>query len=363
MAAASGANVDVTMGAAWRCRSEGLGLADMLLAVDVTASDDGVGEEEDELRQRLGGEGVLLERVDGDSGEPCVLTLSCVPAGLAAIGRLTLVSEARTMEVYLPTGEYCATVRGHKQDHVRHGDRGPFYRKQLSLDDALSSCNVKLLSLAGRSSVLLCGLVVALRPLRSGPAQDGGGGAIDLQQVQSLVDEMGGSLSPGAQNLMDMLRLQQKNQSSFLPLLMGGGLLAALAPPASVGTAAAAVVQPPVDSFGPAPRTAPNGPAPDSRLAELMRRFLSSGRDADMLHDELSTQLTRLKVDHNNAQTADTSMERRLEEMERRLKEHVDRRLDALEHKLDKVLLAALQQGASAATPPSDPREADVQKS
>lgn len=33
--------------------------------------------------------------------------------------------------------------------------------------------------------------------------------AIDMQQVQSLVDEMGTSLSPGAQNLMDMVRVQQ----------------------------------------------------------------------------------------------------------------------------------------------------------
>lgn len=32
---------------------------------------------------------------------------------------------------------------------------------------------------------------------------------IDMQQVQSLVDEMGTSLSPGAQNLMDMVRVQQ----------------------------------------------------------------------------------------------------------------------------------------------------------
>lgn len=38
-------------------------------------------------------------------------------------------------------------------------------------------------------------------------------------------------------------------------------------------------------------------------------------------------------------------MERRLEEMERRLKEHVDRRLDALEQKLEKALLVALNQG------------------
>lgn len=46
----------------------------------------------------------------------------------------------------------------------------------------------------------------------------------------------------------------------------------------------------------------------------------------------------------------DSAMERRLEEMERRLKEHVDRRLDALEQKLEKALLSALNQGAMSAS-------------
>ncbi|XP_061611391.1 ATPase PAAT isoform X2 [Phyllopteryx taeniolatus] len=204
--------------------------------------------------------GVLLERADGGgaAAEPCVLTLSCGPA---AISRLTLVSEARTMEVYLPTGEYCATVRGDEQDHVRHGDRGPFYRKQLSLDGAPSSCDVKLLSLSGRSSVLLCGAVVGLRPPRPGPARDGG--AVDLQRVRSLVDEMGAGLSPGAQNLMDEVRLQQKAAAD----------------------------------------SAPDAPAPDGRrLAEMMRHVLKGGggrpgaAPPEMLR-EVCGQVTRLRLD------------------------------------------------------------------
>ncbi|XP_051928653.1 ATPase PAAT [Hippocampus zosterae] len=372
MAVASGVTVDVKVGTAWQCRSGGTSLADVVLMVNVTAPDDDSSEEEQKLRQTLGGDGVLLERADGDNGEPCVVTLSCVPAGLAAIGRLTLISEARTMEVYLPTGEYCGTVRGHKQDDVQHGDRGPFYRKQLSLDDAPSSCDVKLLSLAGRSSVLLRGVVVALRPPQRTPHQDGGGaaGTIDLLQVQSLVDEMGGTLSPGAQNLMETLRLQQKNQSSFLPLLMGGGLLSTLAPPPNVGTAAAAAFQHPSDSVRPTAQAPPNGPPSDVRLSQMMRHFLSGGQDdgmdgvsPDNLLREICAQLAPLKVDQNNTQTADASMESRLEEMERRLKEHVDSRLDALEHKLDKVLLAALQQAPHAAPPPADPSETKVHES
>lgn len=36
------------------------------------------------------------------------------------------------------------------------------------------------------------------------------GPGIDMQQVQCLVEEMGTSLSPGAQNLMDMVHFQQQ---------------------------------------------------------------------------------------------------------------------------------------------------------
>ncbi|KAM9773245.1 ATPase PAAT isoform 2-T2 [Syngnathus typhle] len=347
-------DVAVKMGPAWRCQDKGRSPADVMFTVDAMVPDNDGSEEEQKLMQTLGGDGVLLERADANTSEPCVLMLSCGLAGVAAIGRLTIISEARTMEVYLPTGEYCGTVRGQKQDHVQDGDRGPFYRKQLDLNDTPSSCDVKLLSLAGRSSVLLCGVVVAFRPLQPSLPRDAG--AIDLQQVQSLVNGIGGDLSPGAQNLMDMLHFQQKNQSSFLPLLMGGGLLSSLATPPCVGT-----IQGPADLPGPAP------PAPDDRLAQMTRRFLSGSRDngagavsPDLLR-ELCAQLTPLKLERNNTQTADVSMERRLEEMERRLKEHVDRRLDALEHKLDRVLLGALQQGEPAAPMPDDPPAAQVQ--
>lgn len=138
----------------------------------------------------------------------------------------------------------------------------------------------QLLSLAGRTSVLVCRVIVGLQELRPGPAR---GPGIDLQQVQSLVEEMGTSLSPGAQHLMDMVQFQQRvrvlnmlilnstlwfcritsqdilkpvlddwnvfvqNQTSslggFLPLLMGGGALSALA--GGVGLSAAPFRNPP----------------------------------------------------------------------------------------------------------------------
>ncbi|XP_077594557.1 ATPase PAAT [Stigmatopora nigra] len=331
-------DVVVTIGPAWKCRSEGRCLADVVLAVDVTTPNDGDGEEEQKLKQ-LWGDGVLLERGDDGNADPCILTVSCVHA---AVGRLVLVSEARTMEVYLRSGEYCGTVRGEKQEHIQQGERGPFYKKQLSLDAATSSCDIKLLSLSNGSSVMLRSLLVGLRQAPPGRPEDNTG-TINLQRVQSLVDEMGTGLSPGARNLMDMVRQQQKNQSGLLPLLMGGGFLSALARPPNVGGTPDA--QPEADSVGPAHPT-----------VEILCDFLKGRREGvgpappEMLR-ELCGQVTKLRLDQDKTPPIFASMERRLEEMERRLKDHMDRRLDALEVKLERALLAILPQGASADIP------------
>uniref|UniRef100_A0A8B9IWB4 Uncharacterized protein n=1 Tax=Amazona collaria TaxID=241587 RepID=A0A8B9IWB4_9PSIT len=41
------------------------------------------------------------------------------------------------------------------------------------------------------------------------------GSSIDLDRVQTIMESMGSKLSPGAQQLMDMVRCQQKNSSPF----------------------------------------------------------------------------------------------------------------------------------------------------
>ncbi|XP_060889341.1 ATPase PAAT [Labrus mixtus] len=227
-------DVAVKSEASWVCHSQGHFLSEVLLPVHL--SDEGNDEEElrqSEVNQTNWGSPVLLEQT-GDQG-PCVLTLTCSPAS-SAISRLLVISEARTMEVYSQSGEYCGTGRGLKDqsNHPDRSDRGPFYEKQLILENPSVSCEVKLLSLAGRNSVLVCRVIVGLQTLKPRPLR---GVGIDMQQVQSLVDEIGTSLSPGAQNLMDMVQFQQKNQTGslggFLPLLMGGGSLSALVPPAA----------------------------------------------------------------------------------------------------------------------------------
>ncbi|XP_061564480.1 ATPase PAAT isoform X3 [Cololabis saira] len=382
-------DISVKSEAAWVCQTPGRRLADVLLPVNLGNED---GDEEElgaSVRKDTGGRAgpVLLERLE--DGEPCVLTLRCSPtaSSSSSIRRLLLVTEARTMEVYDRAGEYCGTVRGTKDQSIQPdgADRGPFYRKQLTLQHPSSACDVKLLSLAGRGSVQVCSVVVGLQSLQPGPDR---GPGIDLQQVQSLVQEMGTSLSPAAQNLMDMVQHQQKNQTgslgSFLPLLMGGGALSALAGGLHAPPAGLRSQRQPAD-FTPADQTPPfqNGgtsedssaadlspssadttsseggvPVSHAHLAEMASRFLK-GRDHGHLGPELLPmlqsvcgQVTQLRLDNaaeaekermeNGTWELDSAMERRLEEMERRLKEHVDRRLDALEQKLEKVLLSVL---------------------
>ncbi|XP_008285359.1 ATPase PAAT [Stegastes partitus] len=405
-------DIGVKSEAAWVCHTEGRHLTDVLLPVHISDKD----EDEEELRQETNHGGpVLLQQME--EGSPCVLTLHCSSSS-AAISRLLVISEARTLEVYDQTGEYCGTVRGVKEDGIQpdSADRGPFYRKQLILEHPSSACEVKLLSLAGRNSVLVCRVVVGLQSLQPGPAR---GPGIDMQQVQCLVEEMGTNLSPGAQNLMDMVQFQQKNQTGslggFLPLLMGGGGFAALARGVNVSTAAA--ISQPADSspsdgsITPAngaptlqngrmsesstPSSSPDLPLPSdnannnsggdnggpfshAQLADMMSHFLTGqghGRmltsDPDLLPmlQSVCGQVTQLRLDdaaaekklRNGSWELDAAMERRLDEMERRLKEHMDRRLDALEQKLEKVLLSALPlvalnhgAGGAASTGPSE---------
>ncbi|XP_029933363.1 ATPase PAAT isoform X2 [Myripristis murdjan] len=373
------ADIAVGGGSAWVCRGQ---LADILLPVYIT--DDK--QEVVETGRDEPDSSALLEQLE--AGAPCVLTLRCGSAPSAppaAIRSVLVVSEARTMEVYGPTGDYCGTGRGERDGGLEpdSSDRGPFYRKQLILEQPSTSCEVKLLSLGGRNSVLVLRVVLGLQPARPGPAR---GPGIDLQRVQSLVEEMGTGLSPGARSLMDMVQLQQQNQAGslagFLPLLMGGGVLPARsrgAEPAGLGLqisrqhAAAGPADgaqngaPRSDESDPAsPPPRPNplrfdtnsaseGPESSAQLVQMMSHFLnghgrgqalSSAPELLPMLQRVCGQVTQLRLDDaaekgnvNGGWALDPAMERRLEQMERSLKEHIDRRLDALERRLEAALL------------------------
>ncbi|XP_009891064.1 PREDICTED: uncharacterized protein C10orf88 homolog [Charadrius vociferus] len=62
------------------------------------------------------------------------------------------------------------------------------YKKYLKFECPATSCRIKLLSI---------------------------GSSIDLDRVQTIMESMGSKLSPGAQQLMDMVRCQQKNSLPF----------------------------------------------------------------------------------------------------------------------------------------------------
>ncbi|XP_035468054.1 ATPase PAAT isoform X3 [Scophthalmus maximus] len=387
-------DIAVKSGAAWVCQAQGRQLADVLLPVHIADKEEELSQSQGDKTNRCSP--VLLEQTE--DGSPCVLTIHCSPGSPAAIGRLLVVSEARTMELYDQTGEYCGTVRGERDHGVQQDseDRGPFYRKQLILELPSAACEVKLLSLAGRSSLLVCRIVVGLQPpLQQQPGPVRGPG-IDMEQVQCLVEEMGTSLSPGAQNLMEMVHYQQKNQTGslggFLPLLMGSGAFSILArganaspgavssqtqsaestPPASVISAAdeapltenRATSASSPDSLLSGVNTNNAGQVSHAHLAQMMSHFLkgqhgqalTSGPELLPMLQSVCGQVTQLRLDDaavverekklsNGSWELDSAMERRLEEMEKRLKEHVDRRLDALEQKLEQALLSALHQG------------------
>ncbi|XP_053719153.1 ATPase PAAT [Synchiropus splendidus] len=361
--------ISVKSGEAWVCETASQ-LSDILVLVQLK-------NEGEELPDSDISHGpVMLEQ--RKEGSPCVLTLRSSTDSPAIIGRLMLVSEARTLEVYDQHGEYCGTVRGEAdtQVHVKRcevqtsrSDRGPFYRKQLIIPSPVSSCDIKLLSLGGRSSVLVHQMTVGLLPPPSNPLDRPPG--IDLEQVQTMVEEMGASLSPGAQNLLDMIHFQQQNQTStlggFLPLMMRGGVLSALTrggglpadtnveqsvqnlrdlatlthhlPPSQNGVTSPASdsVSPPEEPHSDISAASSGSP---SQWSEIMSHFVRGSEGAELLQSICGhvTQL-RLGEAQNSVRTdgswSDVVMERRLEEMEKRLRDHMDRRLDAIEHKLE----------------------------
>ncbi|XP_035263176.1 ATPase PAAT [Anguilla anguilla] len=319
---------------------------------------------------------VYLEQ-DADTS-PCVLRLQCAPHSSVLISSLLIVTEARTMEVYSGAGDYCGTCRGERHHTLPNEGAAEdisLFKKYLKLESPLASCDVKLLSLGGRDRVGIAGIVLGLQD----DGRDGGspttGQGIDLRRVQTMVESMGTGLSPGAQNLMEMVQFQQKNKadalSGFLPLLLGSGSLAAMAKGSAESRAAAEDSRAHADAPSPEsavagaedPPEPPGTAAPDRKLMDAVssllngrpgRRPVGFGPDLLPVLQGVCGQVTQLRIEDSSSATAATGeersccrsleqrVERRMEEMEERLKRHIDRRLEALEQRLERALLAAL---------------------
>ncbi|XP_054585071.1 ATPase PAAT isoform X1 [Eptesicus fuscus] len=146
--------------------------------------------------------------------EPCFLSLSCGPSGGEEVVSVGILSSARNMEVYLGE-EYCGTSRGRRVGNVldssEHG-KIILYKKFLKLESAAQACKIKLLSFGERPCVFVSKVVAHVRP---GPAKPPAscpalGSRVDLERVHTMVAAVGSTLSPGAQQLMSMVRLQQQ---------------------------------------------------------------------------------------------------------------------------------------------------------
>ncbi|XP_029466435.1 GPI mannosyltransferase 4 [Rhinatrema bivittatum] len=176
---------------------------------------------------RAGEKFITLERVsEGGDEPPCFLYLQCDPRGKEEILSLTVISQARNMEIYAKEEEYVGTSRG--EVYLAASDSGngtvTFYRKFLKMESPTPACKVKLLSHGGKERLLLRNITVELTAStvqcpRSFPPL---GTSIDLGRVQTMMDCMGCKLSPGAQQLLSMVQHQQKQNLFPLGIQLQG---------------------------------------------------------------------------------------------------------------------------------------------
>ncbi|KAK1333358.1 hypothetical protein QTO34_005741 [Cnephaeus nilssonii] len=180
--------------------------------------------------------------------EPCFLSLSCGPSGGEEVVSVGILSSARNMEVYLGE-EYCGTSRGRSVGNVLDSrfvphacaafSEGGFLARPLaSLTLAsdfsgeqpwefrpgapgdslgqpccLSNWNLTLLLSFGEKPCVFVSKVVAhVRPVpaKSPTSCPALGSRVDLERVHTMVAAMGSTLSPGAQQLMSLVRFQQQ---------------------------------------------------------------------------------------------------------------------------------------------------------
>nr|XP_033799666.1 ATPase PAAT [Geotrypetes seraphini] len=319
----------------------------------------------EESRQPWGGEKfVTLERVSENNEEsPCFLYLQCDPQGQEEILSLTVVSQARNMEVYVNDEEYVGTSRG-EEFCLTVSDSGnstvAFYMKFLKMDSPTSVCKVKLLSLGGKERILLREINVQLtvssvqHPKHFPPL----GARIDLGQVQTMMDCMGCKLSPGAQQLLSMVQHQQKqNPFPFGIQLQGLGC-------AWRGEYPMQRLKIPTDCVQPLQQplavpenrgsqtlnqqTSGSSNLPKADLLPLLQSHC--GQEGSIQHNPETVTSEEHTVKAGNEQPVCAYLEsivsRSMEQVQKKLLTHIDDRMDRLREHLDAqfTLLTALLQ-------------------
>uniref|UniRef100_A0A8D0BG93 Chromosome 10 open reading frame 88 n=1 Tax=Salvator merianae TaxID=96440 RepID=A0A8D0BG93_SALMN len=203
----------ISVACSWECQAD--------LASTLTLAPEGDFDVQELWRTPQDGENIMLleGHLKNDCVDPCLLYLHCDPHGSEEIISLGILSEARNMEVYIGD-EYCATGKGEKVFTVQCGSKGDqvtLYKKYLKLECSTVSCKIKLLSICEKYKVHISKILVQIKPacMKSVPDFPAVGSGIDLGKVQAIMDSMGSKLSPGAQQLLDMVCFQQKNGFSF----------------------------------------------------------------------------------------------------------------------------------------------------
>ncbi|XP_031529908.2 ATPase PAAT isoform X1 [Vicugna pacos] len=158
---------------------------------------------------------VLQRNLNSQDENPCFLYLRCDPGGGEEIVSIGILSSARNMEVYLGE-EYCGTSRGKNVCNVlddSEHEKITLYKNYLKLESSTHACKLKLLSFGERQCVFISKMVVHVRPVstNSSASSPALGSRIDLERVQTIMESMGSKLSPGAQQLMNMVRFQQQH--------------------------------------------------------------------------------------------------------------------------------------------------------
>nr|XP_003419714.1 uncharacterized protein C10orf88-like [Loxodonta africana] len=162
---------------------------------------------------------VLQRSLNSQDENPCFLHLTCNPDGGEEMVSIGILSSARNMEVYSGE-EYCGTSRGRNVcallDDSKH-EKIIFFKKYLKLESSTHACKIKLLSFGEKQCVFISKVVVHMRPVSadSSPSSSTLGSRIDLYRIQTVMETMGTKLLPGAEELTDMVRLQQRNCIPF----------------------------------------------------------------------------------------------------------------------------------------------------
>ncbi|XP_072480859.1 ATPase PAAT [Notamacropus eugenii] len=206
----------------WEAPRQALAQSLRLTWAGLGGSDGGGGDDwgEEVLGPPAPGEDLVLlkRKVDNEDESSCFLYLKCNPHRCEEIVSLGILSEARNMEVYARE-EYCGTSRGERVCTVQRNSENEItlYKKYLKLECPTDFCKIKLLSFGDKQNIFVSKIVVQVRAVsaNSSTSFPALGSRIDLDRVQTMMESMGSKLSPGAQQLMNMVRFQQRNCIPF----------------------------------------------------------------------------------------------------------------------------------------------------